>query len=285
MKEREAAGVKLVANSGYGVFGRPKFHFYDPRLTEIITAFGRRIILSLKEECPKLQLRALYGDTDSIFLQGDDRNIEKFTEWAETKFDVTLDGKKWDVVVLTRNKKSYFGILKGTAVRKKLWGLRRNNTLFEKELVSKITDKEIIELVSSDKEEAKRTAFHTLKSAFARLHECSPEMKSKLGFSFVASKSLNEYGEGYQREIYLETGKSEVGQKYVYYKIKPIELDGRIKKFSTRPDNLDIEKYKESCWNCIEPIIEAYGFDVQELRRCLMNGEEINIHISTDQPI
>jgi hypothetical protein len=184
-----------------------------------------------------------------------------------------------------RNKKPYFGILNGTAVRRRNSGLRRNNTLFEKELVSKITDKKIIELVSSDKEEAKRTVSHILKSAFARLYECGPEVKSKLGFSFVASKSLDEYGEGYQREIYLETGKSEARQKYEYYKIKPVEVNGQIKKFSTRPDRLDLPKYKESCWICIEPIIETYGFDVQDLGRCLMNGEEINIHMSTDQPI
>ena len=63
--EIEAAGAKLVANSGYGVFGLPDFHLYDPRLAEIITAYGRKIILSLKDECSKYNLIPLYGDTDS----------------------------------------------------------------------------------------------------------------------------------------------------------------------------------------------------------------------------
>jgi DNA polymerase I len=203
----EAAAVKLVANSGYGVFGRPDFDFYDPRLAEVITAYGRNIISSFKEECPKFNLVPLYGDTDSIFLKGDDQDIERFTEWAEGKFDVTLDGKKWDILVLTPNKKSYFGILSGKVVHKKMWGLRGNNTPFEKELVESIITKEIIELVCSDKEEAEKAVFHIIKLAFARLEECNSEVKSKMAFSFVASEPLNEYGKGFQREIYLETSK------------------------------------------------------------------------------
>ena len=56
----------------------------------------------------------------------------------------------------------------------------------------------------------------------------SPDIKSKLGFSFAATKSLNEYGNGYQREIYLESGESKVGQKICVLQVSSIYSNGRF---------------------------------------------------------
>lgn len=64
--------------------------------------------------------------------------------------------------------------------------------------------------MSSDKEEAKRTVSHILKSAFARLHECGPEVKSKL-----ASHLMNMARDIRERFI-LRLEQSEARQKYEY---------------------------------------------------------------------
>ncbi|MFZ0220129.1 MAG: hypothetical protein WAM42_00380, partial [Candidatus Nitrosopolaris sp.] len=170
-----------------------------------------------------------------------------------------------------RNKKSYFGIVGGKVYHKKLWGLRSNNTLLEKELVLKFTSKEVI--VSLDKQ----VLYEILRAAFTDLEVNIKDLefaRSKLFFSFTAEKQLSEYGEGYQRAVFYEnvaSGKSiAAGERYKYYKIIPINEDGRVKKFSTDGKyKLDLTKYKESLWNCIEPIVEAYGFNTEILNECL----------------
>ena len=59
-------------NSGYGTFGQVYFKFYDPRVAELITGFARYTLDSLvkfvNDNCGKI----LFGDTDSIFVAGND---------------------------------------------------------------------------------------------------------------------------------------------------------------------------------------------------------------------
>ena len=144
--------------------------------------------------------------------------------------------------------------------------MRSNNTRFEKEVVLKL----INHCDCSDKQ----VICDIVRSAFTSLDENiknSDFVKSKLFFSFTAEKQLSEYGKGYQREIFCENvinGKSiAAGERYRYYKIIPAEEDGRVKKFATDGQyELDIAKYKESLWNCIEPIVETYGFDIKVLK-------------------
>lgn len=76
----EEKAVKIIANAGYGMFGEKHFKYYDPRLAEIITGFGRSYISAFERECANYNLAALYGDTDSIFLQGNSSDIEAFAE-------------------------------------------------------------------------------------------------------------------------------------------------------------------------------------------------------------
>jgi DNA polymerase elongation subunit (family B) len=39
--EIESQAIKAIINSGYGVFGHPYFKYHDPRVAELVTAFGR----------------------------------------------------------------------------------------------------------------------------------------------------------------------------------------------------------------------------------------------------
>jgi len=79
MPEREAArragdkvkshAIKILMNSFYGVLGTPACRFYDPRLANAITSFGREVLLWCKERIEAGGRRVLYGDTDSLFVE------------------------------------------------------------------------------------------------------------------------------------------------------------------------------------------------------------------------
>jgi len=61
--------IKILMNSFYGVLGTPACRFYDPRLANAITSFGREMLLWCKERIEEEGRRVLYGDTDSLFVE------------------------------------------------------------------------------------------------------------------------------------------------------------------------------------------------------------------------
>jgi DNA polymerase-2 len=61
--------IKILMNSFYGVLGTPACRFYDPRLANAITGFGREMLLWCKRRIEQHGRRVLYGDTDSLFVE------------------------------------------------------------------------------------------------------------------------------------------------------------------------------------------------------------------------
>jgi DNA polymerase-2 len=69
----KSQAIKILMNSFYGVLGTPACRFYDPRLANAITSFGREMLLWCQDRLEARGLRVLYGDTDSLFaLSGAD---------------------------------------------------------------------------------------------------------------------------------------------------------------------------------------------------------------------
>jgi len=60
--------IKILMNSFYGVLGTPACRFYDPRLANAITGFGRELLLWCQARIEAAGRRVLYGDTDSLFV-------------------------------------------------------------------------------------------------------------------------------------------------------------------------------------------------------------------------
>jgi DNA polymerase-2 len=60
--------IKILMNSFYGCLGTPASRFFDPRLANAITAFGREVLLFCRGRLEALGYRVLYGDTDSLFV-------------------------------------------------------------------------------------------------------------------------------------------------------------------------------------------------------------------------
>jgi DNA polymerase-2 len=63
--------IKILMNSFYGVLGTPACRFFDPRLANAITGFGREMLLWCQARIEAAGRRVLYGDTDSLFVLTD----------------------------------------------------------------------------------------------------------------------------------------------------------------------------------------------------------------------
>jgi DNA polymerase-2 len=61
--------IKILMNSFYGVLGTPACRFYDPRLANAITGFGKEMLLWCRQRIERDGRRVLYGDTDSLFVE------------------------------------------------------------------------------------------------------------------------------------------------------------------------------------------------------------------------
>ena len=60
--------LKILINGGYGVFGNRYFKYYDPRVAELVTAYGRFTLSKMQEIATNMGFEVVYGDTDSLFL-------------------------------------------------------------------------------------------------------------------------------------------------------------------------------------------------------------------------
>jgi DNA polymerase elongation subunit (family B) len=60
-----------LMDSGYGIYGDTNFLWYDYRLAECITCWGRFYLKKLIDIAEKqFQFKHVYHDTDSVFLTG-----------------------------------------------------------------------------------------------------------------------------------------------------------------------------------------------------------------------
>lgn len=68
--ERRTNGYKTVANSFYGVMGTPYARYYDKQISEATTQNGAWLIKETMKAAESKGMSVIYGDTDSIFVQG-----------------------------------------------------------------------------------------------------------------------------------------------------------------------------------------------------------------------
>jgi DNA polymerase elongation subunit (family B) len=109
-------GLKILINGGYGCFGTKYFDFVDTRVAELVTAYGRYTLKKIMEiaKSSKYSLDVIYGDTDSIFVQGDNATnndvIKKFISEVNAALNIELEDDKLFKKVIIAGKKRYMGV-------------------------------------------------------------------------------------------------------------------------------------------------------------------------------
>jgi hypothetical protein len=211
---------------------------------------------------------------------------------AKEKFrvDFTQD-RVWKILALMKNKKQYFGILaNGNVMHKTLVGLKNNYPSYFNEVVEQLISKETIQLslgkgdVSTDTN-LKRHILNQIYSAFEILNNRlltrnMDFIKNKLSYSAKTQKALYEYNRNcWQKYIFEEIVENCAGNRelakinchpksvHSFWKITPIGVNGDKKSCTMHPDRYTLadRSYRKDLWNCLEPILEVYGFGKDEL--------------------
>ncbi len=110
LDERQRA-IKVMTNAFYGYMGWLGARWYSKEGAEAVTAWGREIISASAKLAEQEGFEVIYGDTDSIFVKGDEEKVDKLVKEISSKFELEIKvDKKYKKVFFTENKKRYAGL-------------------------------------------------------------------------------------------------------------------------------------------------------------------------------
>ena len=110
LDERQKA-LKILANASYGYMGWVGARWYFREGAEAVTALGRDTIKKAIEIARSLELKVIYGDTDSLFVSYDENKVSEFIKRVmdELGLEIKVD-KVYVRVFFTEAKKRYVGL-------------------------------------------------------------------------------------------------------------------------------------------------------------------------------
>jgi DNA polymerase I len=263
--------LKVILNASYGVFGADNFALYCPPVAEATAAIGRHVITQALLKAQELNLEVFYGDTDSIFLQGQDKvSLNKLIEWSTGQLRMELEiDKNYRYLALSSRKKNYFGVLPdGSVDIKGLTGKKRHIPEFLHgafyEMVSALAEvksPEDIDLAKAKTIEIVKRSYVRLRNREYTLHE--------LAFSMMMSRTPEHYTKTTPQHVkaakQLQQAGAEMkpGDIISFVKVrgepgvKPVQL--------ARLEEVDTEKYIEYIRGTFEQVLDALGVEFEDL--------------------
>ena len=164
---------------------------------ESVTAYGRDAIIRTKKKAESMDIRVLYGDTDSVFLDSPSKDQqEELVRWSSEELGIDLEVEKtYKYVALSDRKKNYIGVYKDGKVEVKgLSGKKRNTPDFAQEafrqmleVLSRVDDSEGFEAA---KEEIREIVNNVIDRLEGKSEPYSPE---ELAFRIQMTKPLHSY--------------------------------------------------------------------------------------------
>ena len=263
--------TKVILNASYGVMGADNFALYCPPVAEATAAIGRHVITQALQKAQELNLEVFYGDTDSIFLQGQDAvSLNKLIEWSSGQLRMELEiDKNYRYLALSSRKKNYFGVLPdGSVDIKGLTGKKRHipeflhGTFYQMvSALSEVKSPEDIDTAKAKITEIVKKCYGKLRNREYTLHE--------LAFSMMMSRTPEHYTKTTPQHVkaarQLQQAGSEMkpGDIISFVKVrgepgvKPVQL--------ARLDEVDTEKYIEYIRGTFEQVLDSLGVEFDDL--------------------
>jgi DNA polymerase elongation subunit (family B) len=259
--------LKILINGGYGVFGSKYFKYYDPRVAELITAYGRYTLTRMQEIARNMGFEIVYGDTDSLFLYNSNENDEsskeelilRFTEECNKQLGVEVEhSKTYKTAIISDKKKHYVGWTGVHGKQPDIVGMEGEkndrpkwiNTVFRK-MVSDIV------IQNTDPIPNLRKTIYDLE-----IGNVNSELLKR---SNRLSKNPEEYENenDRKRKIGLAVG-ARKGDVIEYF-----ESDNK-EGYSLNPHDISISKYKAMLWKAVKDILEIAGYNITSIEQELI---------------
>ena len=244
--------LKNLINGIYGLFGTNFFEFADYRVAELTTAFGRKVLLYMKETAKEVyNFDVIYGDTDSIFVTNihDTELIDKFiTEcWIVDEVDVEVD-KVFSKFLITK-KKHYIGIYDDPDKEPEIKGMEGIKS-DRPPWIQKLEKQFALDLKNNI------NPVTNLQKEYKRMEEGQIPLE-ELQIKLILQKNPDEYPENsLQRRLSLEKGENvQQGDSIIYYK------SNKIGSGTINPSLYSIKKYLEMFESIFEDVLNVMDFD------------------------
>jgi DNA polymerase I len=260
--------LKILINSGYGVFGNKYFKYYDPRVAELITAYGRYTLTTMQQIAKGMGFEIVYGDTDSLFLYHNNnidttigKNIEEliseFREKCSRQLGIEVEHPKtYKTAIISDRKKHYIGWIGIQGKEPDIVGMEGDKNDRPK-WINSVFRQTIYDIVVHNID-----PIINLKKAIYDLEHgnVNPELLKR-------SNRLSKNPEEYENE---NDRKRKIGSAIGAKKgdiIEYFESDNNKEGYSTNPQDISIRKYKMMLWKAVKNILEITGRNIVELEQ------------------
>jgi DNA polymerase, archaea type len=251
--------LKILINGGYGVFESKYFKYYDPRVVELITAYGRYTLSKMQEIARNIGFEIVYGDTDSLFLYNRNENcrsfkeelISEFTEECNKQLGVEVEhSKTYKTAIISDKKKHYVGWNGIPGNEPDIVGMEGDKNDRPPKWIKTVFRQTIYDIVTnngnSDPTVNLRKAILDLE-----LGKVDPELLKR---SNRLAKNPEEYENenDRKRKIGLVVG-ARKGDVIEYF-----ESDGK-EGYSLNPQDISVKKYKVMLWKTVKDVLDIAG--------------------------
>jgi len=267
--------LKVFINGSYGVFGSLNFPLFCLPVAESTTAIGQYSIKQTIKKSEEIDVKVLYGDTDSVFLLNPTKTqMQKLSKWSKDELDLDLEEEKtYQFLALSERKKNYVGIYKDTKYVdiKGLVAKKKNTPEFIKKTFSDLL--EILKNVTNNDEfsKAKSEIIEIVKENFRKIGKADTFSLEDYTINISMQKNLKDYTKVVPQhvraamELKNATGKEyQKGETISFVKTKgpigakAIEL--------AKLQDIDPKKYKELLKSALEQVLDALGISFDEIK-------------------
>ncbi|NHI83774.1 MAG: DNA-directed DNA polymerase I [Candidatus Thorarchaeota archaeon] len=267
--------LKVFVNAAYGVTGAQHFELFCMPAAESVTAYGRNAIMKTKEQAESMDVRVLYGDTDSVFLDNPSpEQQDDLIKWSREELGIDLEVEKtYKYVALSERKKNYIGVYPSGYVEVKgLSGKKRNTPDFVQNAfremlhaLSKVDNPEGFETAKDEVREIVNCVIDRLEG------KADPYEPEELAFRVQMTKPLDAYGKTTPQHVRAALMLKDAGYDVPpgtiveYIKIKGPEDLLPVQLAEGSSYWLDKDKYIDTLRSVFEQVLDSVGIDFEEL--------------------